>query len=163
MLTWPRPKQIIPEAVKDILIDFPLGVCSEISRWQQPKSVSLHWNPPILFANVVGVADYDVALSFAGEQRFYVEMVNDQLKGFGVSTFYDEDNRAFLWGKEMNETLTDVYQNRAKFVLMFISGEYASKVWPTVERRAAFANAITINTEYVLPARFALQLVASGG
>jgi TIR domain len=100
------------------------------------------------------MADYDVALSFAGEQRSYVGMVNDELKGLGVSTFYDEENRAFLWGREMNETLTDVYQNRARFVLMFISQEYASKVWPTVERRAAFATAITKNEEFVLPARF---------
>ena len=32
---------------------------------------------------------YDVGLSFAGEQREYVELVAEALKGRGISVFYD--------------------------------------------------------------------------
>ncbi len=37
---------------------------------------------------------------------------------------------------------------------MFISKEYAEKVWTIHERRSAFAKAVTEKKEYVLPARF---------
>jgi hypothetical protein len=37
---------------------------------------------------------------------------------------------------------------------MFISKQYADKVWTTHERRAAFAAAIERRVEYILPARF---------
>ena len=42
---------------------------------------------------------YEVALSFAGEQRDYVRDVNDALKTLGVKTFYDDDYAVDLWGK----------------------------------------------------------------
>ena len=37
---------------------------------------------------------YDVALSFAGEQRAYVEHVADCLRARGVRVFYDEMSRS---------------------------------------------------------------------
>jgi hypothetical protein len=37
---------------------------------------------------------------------------------------------------------------------MFISKDYAEKVWTTHERRSAFAKAVAEKKEYVLPARF---------
>lgn len=42
---------------------------------------------------------YEVALSFAGEQRYYVERVANRLKKLGVSYFYDFDEQIELWGK----------------------------------------------------------------
>ncbi len=37
---------------------------------------------------------------------------------------------------------------------MFVSKEYASKVWTTAERRSALARALEEKKEYILPARF---------
>jgi hypothetical protein len=37
---------------------------------------------------------------------------------------------------------------------MFISRQYAAKVWPNHERRSALERAIQEKAEYILPARF---------
>src|SRR5450759_418910 len=97
---------------------------------------------------------YDVALSFAGENRSYVEMVADGLKAIGVSVFYDEFESADLWGKNLYEHLVDVYQKSARYTVIFVSKHYRDKVWTNHERRAAQARALNESYEYILPARF---------
>lgn len=67
--------------------------------------------------------DYDVCLSFAGEQRDYVEQVARRLIDSGLRVFYDLDEQAKLWGKDLYEHLDDVYRNKAKYCLLFISQE----------------------------------------
>jgi len=42
---------------------------------------------------------WDVALSFAGAQRDYVEQVARALAGRGIRCFYDADEQIDLWGK----------------------------------------------------------------
>lgn len=51
---------------------------------------------------------YDVALSFAGENREYVEDVAVFLKSRGLSIFYDKFEQADLWGKNLYDHLQDV-------------------------------------------------------
>lgn len=97
---------------------------------------------------------YQVALSFAGEQRQYVEEVARNLRARGVSLFYDGFERSYLWGKDGAEAFYDVFSQRAAYVVMFISKAYVSKLWPRHERRAAFAQMIQAHREYVLPVRF---------
>lgn len=67
---------------------------------------------------------YHVALSFAGEDRKYVERVAAQLAAAGVSVFYDKFEEATLWGKNLYTHLRDVYENKASFTVMFISEHY---------------------------------------
>jgi len=86
--------------------------------------------------------EYDVALSFAGEDRAYVEMVFDLLSGYGVKAFYDFAEQAGLWGKHLHENLPEIYGGKARFVVMFVSRHYASKAWLTLERRAALSKAM---------------------
>lgn len=97
---------------------------------------------------------YEVVLSFAGEDRDYVEQVADILKTNQVSLFYDDYEEASLWGKNLVEHLQKVYSSSARYCVMFISKYYAEKVWPTHERRSAFEKAIESKEEYILPARF---------
>ena len=97
---------------------------------------------------------YDIALSFAGEDRAYVEMVADQLRGRSVSVFYDRYNEADLWGKDLYTHLIEVYRQRAKYTLMFISKHYREKMWANHERRAAQSRAFEDAADYILPARF---------
>jgi hypothetical protein len=97
---------------------------------------------------------YDVVLSFAGEDREYVEQVAEFLERHGVTVFYDKYERATLWGKDLAEHLDGVYRKQGRFCIMFISRYYAEKVWTTHERRSALARALTERVEYVLPARF---------
>ena len=97
---------------------------------------------------------YEIVLSFAGEQRHYVREVAGHLKANDVAVFFDEYEEATMWGKYLTEHLATVYGGAARYCVMFISKDYAEKVWTTHERRMAFAKAVTEKTEYILPARF---------
>lgn len=99
---------------------------------------------------------YDVVLSYASEQAGYVEEVAKQLKTFdGVRTFFDKEQEATLWGKDLVEFFDQIYRNSSKFCVMFISREYVDKMWPTHERRSALARAVEQQgKEYILPVRF---------
>jgi hypothetical protein len=97
--------------------------------------------------------EYDVCLSFAGEDRAYVEQVAEALAARGVRVFYDVYERVDLWGKDLYVHLADVYQNRARYCVLFASRHYAKKVWTSHERQNAQARAIREAKEYILPAR----------
>lgn len=98
--------------------------------------------------------DYQVALSFAGEQRSYVEEVARHLAARSIAVFYDGFELAQLWGKDTAEALHDVYSTRATYVVMFISSDYANKAWTRLERRSTLSRMLKEEGEYVLPVRF---------
>jgi hypothetical protein len=97
---------------------------------------------------------WDVALSFAGAQRPYVEQVAAALKERGLRCFYDADEQIELWGRYLVEELPAIYGEQAAAVVVFISAEYAARDWARLERRAALNRAVRERREYVLPARF---------
>lgn len=99
--------------------------------------------------------DFDVVLSFAGEQRKHVEDVARILKANGVRVFYDEDERADLWGKNLYDHLSTTYRDRARHCIMFVSKAYAEKEWTSLERQSAQARALQDSSvDYILPVRF---------
>lgn len=99
--------------------------------------------------------EYDVALSFAGEERDYVHAVANCLKNHGIKVFYDKHEEIDLWGKDLYEHLGDIYKNKAEYCVMFISENYATKLWTDHERRNAQERAFKEKgKEYILPARF---------
>lgn len=98
--------------------------------------------------------DYDIALSFAGENRDYVEEVAQTLKIYGVRVFYDKFEEHTLWGKNLIDYLQEIYKNKAKYTVMFISEHYAKKAWTTHERKSMQERAYRESEEYILPARF---------
>lgn len=100
------------------------------------------------------LVEYDVALSFAGEDRDYVDKVAHLLRDQNIKVFYDLFEETSLWGRDLYAYLTDVYQKHAKFTVMFISASYGKKLWTNHERKAAQARAFSEAQEYILPARF---------
>lgn len=98
--------------------------------------------------------DYDVAFSFAGEQRPYVERVYNILNTRGIRVFYDGGQIASLWGRDLYQYLTDIYSGRARYCVVFLSQDYARKLWTRHELKAAQARAFKESEEYMLPARF---------
>lgn len=97
---------------------------------------------------------YDVCLSFAGEQRPFVERVATALRNNGVRVFFDEYETAQLWGRDLYAHLDEVYGHLGRYCILFASAAYAAKVWTNHERRSAQARALKANQEYILPARF---------
>lgn len=99
--------------------------------------------------------EYQVALSFAGEDRQYVEKVAHHLKKSGINVFYDKFEQIALWGKDLYSHLDDVYRNKARYCVLFISEAYRKKLWTNHERESAQARAFEERLEeYILPARF---------
>jgi hypothetical protein len=97
---------------------------------------------------------YDVALSFAGEQRGYVSQVAKLLRDGGVKVFFDDFERDQLWGKDLAIHFDEVYRKSARFVVPFVSKEYAAKAWPQHEFKSALAKAVEAKEPYILPVRF---------
>ncbi|NOT34004.1 MAG: TIR domain-containing protein [Candidatus Eisenbacteria bacterium] len=102
----------------------------------------------------VTTSNYDVALSFAGEQRAYVQRVAESLRAGGASVFFDEFEAVALWGHDLAVRFDTVYRSSARFVVPFVSAAYASKAWPQHEFRSALATAVQSVEPYILPVRF---------
>ena len=97
---------------------------------------------------------YQVALSFAGEQRGYVEEVARCLQERSIAVFYDGFEKVTLWGQNATEAFHEAFAQQADYVVMFISQAYVDKAWPRHERRSALSRAVQEQSEYVLPVRF---------
>ena len=126
----------------------------QISLWQIAKGMNcMELERGNLMDNGQSVFDYEVALSFAGEQRWYVEEVARHLYDRGISLFYDDYEKIRLWGKNAAVELQRIYEHSASKVVMFISKEYIAKAWPNHERGAILSRAVQESEEYVLPVR----------
>ena len=99
-------------------------------------------------------ASFPVGLSFAGEQRDYVEEVALALRARNVDVFYDAFHEAELWGCNLVDTLDDLYSERMNAVIIFVSKDYVEKSFTHVEREAAFSRAIHTRKKYIYPVRF---------
>lgn len=97
---------------------------------------------------------FDVALSFAGEDRAYVEEVANCLAAMDLRVFYDKHEAVTLWGKDLYSHLREIYAERARYTVMFISKHYKRKLWTNHERTSAQARAFRERREYILPVRF---------
>jgi hypothetical protein len=97
---------------------------------------------------------FDVALSFAGEQREFVREIAAELHAAGVRYFFDEERVVDLWGRNLIDELDAIYRSQARFVVMFVSQEYATKVWTNHERQSAQSRSLQQSDPYILPVRF---------
>ena len=97
--------------------------------------------------------EFDVALSFAGEDRQHAEALADLLKSGGYTYFYDKYKQADLWGKNLSVHLSSIYKDKARYCVVFLSEHYAIKPWPRHELESAQARAIYEIREYILPIR----------
>lgn len=97
--------------------------------------------------------EYDVALSFAGEDRGYVEQVAEQLVQLEVTVFYDRFEQVKLWGKDLAEHLGAVNSKAAHFVVIFGSRAYADKAWPNHEKQFALSRHLQGDQGRILPVR----------
>lgn len=97
---------------------------------------------------------FQVALSFAGEQRAYVREVAKALAAKHIAVFYDEFQANALWGKDGAQHFHQIYSRDTQYVVMFISADYVAKAWTRQERRSAISRQMKDDAEYILPVRF---------
>ena len=97
---------------------------------------------------------YDVALSFAGEDRNFAEVIATALQAENVKVFYDEFNPADLWGEDLSVKLREIYFTDSRYCIMILSDYYVDKMWPTLERKNAIERLIQeVDGAYILPVR----------
>ena len=97
---------------------------------------------------------FDVALSFAGAQRDYVDQVARILGSKGINVFYDQLYKSHFWGRDLATYLQEVYYKQARYCMMFISKEYVTEPWPSWERQNALARQLKTRKGYIIPVRF---------
>ena len=100
------------------------------------------------------VKEFEVALSFAGEEREYVEQVAEHLQEQGVAVFYDRFEPVYLWERDLTEEFNLVFERSNAIAVMFISANYVKKAWPTHERKSILSKMVSDNQALVLPVRF---------
>jgi hypothetical protein len=98
--------------------------------------------------------EYDVTLSFASDNRVYVDEVAAGLRQAGVKVFCYTNEEAKGWGEDLADYLADVYENRARYCVVFFSKAYAEKIWTIYELKSAQRRAFRDNARYVFPVRF---------
>ena len=94
---------------------------------------------------------YDLAVSFAGEHRDYVEQMVRACEDLGLHVFYDRDTSNEWWGKNFIREQRKVYGSQTRYFVPFISSEYLSKPIPMDEFSAAMMTAVKQGDGYVLP------------
>lgn len=100
---------------------------------------------------------YDVALSFAGEQRSYVDKVAMYLRNHEINVFYDRFEETDLWGVNLINRLEQVYTHESCYCVMFISKDYAQKGWTCHEAASVTQRMLKENVNnsvYLLPVKF---------
>lgn len=104
------------------------------------------------------IYEYEVALSFASEQRDYVQEVSHHLSKLGIQHFYDKNEMVELWGTYLISKLDSIYFEKSKYFVPFISKEYKQKKWTKLESNIAIdRNMETISSDiepYILPVIF---------
>ena len=97
--------------------------------------------------------NFDVALSFAGEDRFYVEQVASVLRDMGFRVFYDKYEAVTLWGKDLYSHLHEIYFERTVCGCIYIEA-LQKKLWTNHERKSAQARAFSEKKESTFFLRF---------
>lgn len=105
------------------------------------------------FLKESAVYKYDFGLSFAGKDRDYAEKLAQLLRDQYVRIFYDRDQEADLWGKDLYQEFQKVYGRECRFFIPFVSVNYIAETWPRHELKQAQAKEFKSNVEYILPLR----------
>jgi tetratricopeptide (TPR) repeat protein len=96
--------------------------------------------------------EYDVAISFSGEDRQFAQQIADFLTNeFGLLVFYDDYEQAKLWGAYLTERLLSIYRDKSAYCLVLVSKHYKEKRYTMHEWRSAQERAfLTPDKDYLL-------------
>ena len=78
---------------------------------------------------------YDLALSFAGEDRKIAKILFEKLTDREISVFYDENEQHRILASEIEEYLAPIYKSEANYVVPILSESYPRKIWTNFESR----------------------------
>jgi hypothetical protein len=88
------------------------------------------------FRKINHVTEYDVALSFAGEDRVFARSLNDYLEDADLSVFFDETEAARILGEDLEAFFGPIYESEADYVVAVLGPKYGVKRWTRFESEA---------------------------
>jgi hypothetical protein len=77
------------------------------------------------------------------------------LEGRGVEVFYDFNEVARLWGKDLEIELAEIYAREARYMVLCLSPSYPVKDWTRFELEIGQRASTKRPTEYLLPLHLA--------
>jgi hypothetical protein len=95
-----------------------------------------------------GRFEYDVALSYAGENRELARFIAQSLEVLDVPVFFDEMFEVNFLGAAWTKRFREIFAEKSRFVVCRLDECHAEKIWPTFEREH-FAPRVT--EERVIP------------
>jgi hypothetical protein len=78
--------------------------------------------------------EFDIALSFAGENRDLARIIASQLETLDCAVFFDELFEANFLGKTWSAKFKQIFQEQSRFVVCLLDHNHNTKIWPTFER-----------------------------
>lgn len=149
---------LLNDSSKEIVAHFHYESTTRVLSVEDPKLLfflrNLIWSQ---FTKRVGFTvkyfetKYDIALSFARDDRKLASSLFNILSNREVSVFYDGNEQHTILAREVEDYLAKVYKSEATYVVPFLSKNYPKRVWTKFESdqfRARFAE------EAVIPIRF---------
>jgi hypothetical protein len=97
--------------------------------------------------------EYEVAISFATQDRSVAEELTKLLSKKNISVFLDEYTSAEPWGNDLVNHLVNLYARKARYCVMLVSKDYPLKQWTERERRSLQERALRDANEYILAVR----------
>lgn len=97
--------------------------------------------------------EYDVALSFASQDRSAAERLSGLLAARNISVLLDEYKPDVPWGGDVLDHFVNLYSRKARYCVVLISRHYPLRSWTKAERASVQQSAFRDPEEYILPVR----------
>jgi len=78
--------------------------------------------------------EFDIAISFAGENRVLAKFIVDQLAELDISSFYDKNYEDNYLGGPWAKLFKEIFVEKSRLVVAILDAHHYEKVWPTFER-----------------------------
>ncbi len=78
--------------------------------------------------------EYDLSISFAGENRELARFITEQLEILDTNVFYDEHFETNFLGKTWSAQFKKIFSTDSRLVICILDKNHETKIWPTFER-----------------------------
>ena len=100
--------------------------------------------------------EYELAVSYASEDNKYVDEFVRKVERLISNVFYDKNSEVQMWGNNIHSYLYDIFCNKSKNWIIFLSSAYINKTWTNHEIDSIFDSMIHQNDSakrYILTVR----------
>lgn len=94
---------------------------------------------------------FDVAISYASEDREVAERIATELLGQGLKVFFDRELLGLTIGRNLEQRLHEIYAREADLCIMLLSTYYVRKKYTMLELQAALERHQASTTAFLVP------------